>query len=408
MANATESNINLINALLGVPSKIFGSTTTQTSSGGSSTQQTMISQAGVDALLKSLLEGTTGRAGLAAVASGGKRAGLYNSTTNSMLVNDLLARSAAEVEKARAPTVTTKEPSTTKTKVPGLLDSISPTGLLLGGALLAGGTKKGRDLISGLFGDGMSDSPISAATASSAMGGGLDTTEWGGALDKIDASRADVAAMFSQDFADFGAEGVASLAESFGGDAVMAGMAASDFADFGAAGVSSLAESAGLVDSIPAVGADGVPVLGPAMKLAQGDIGGAVGTGVGAMIGNAILPGVGGLIGGFLGGGGGCFITTAVCKDSGLPDDCYELTTLRNYRDTWLKEHHPESIEKYYAEAPAIVEKLSARADASHLFHLLNRDYIQPAIAAIEDGAMELAYMIYRNMFELAKELANG
>lgn len=46
----------------------------------------------------------------------------------------------------------------------------------------------------------------------------------------------------------------------------------------------------------------GVPWVGPAIRLAQGDVRGAAGNLAGAMIGNAILPGVGGAVGGFLGG----------------------------------------------------------------------------------------------------------
>lgn len=34
---------------------------------------------------------------------------------------------------------------------------------------------------------------------------------------------------------------------------------------------------------------------------------------------------------------GGCYITTATCEEYGKPDDCYELTTFRNFRDNWLK-----------------------------------------------------------------------
>ena len=33
---------------------------------------------------------------------------------------------------------------------------------------------------------------------------------------------------------------------------------------------------------------------------------------------------------------GGCYLTSACMYSKGLPDDCYELETLRNFRDTWL------------------------------------------------------------------------
>lgn len=34
---------------------------------------------------------------------------------------------------------------------------------------------------------------------------------------------------------------------------------------------------------------------------------------------------------------GGCFVTTACVKMLGLPDDCREMTVLRNFRDSLLK-----------------------------------------------------------------------
>lgn len=57
---------------------------------------------------------------------------------------------------------------------------------------------------------------------------------------------------------------------------------------------------------------------------------------------------------------GGCFLTTACCQYKGLPDDCYELTTLRNFRDTYLKttEAGNALVEEYYRIAPSIVDKI--------------------------------------------------
>lgn len=58
--------------------------------------------------------------------------------------------------------------------------------------------------------------------------------------------------------------------------------------------------------------------------------------------------------------GGGCFLTTACCEERGLADDCYELTTLRRYRDQVLKNNEQGRllIEFYYKEAPRIVKQI--------------------------------------------------
>lgn len=72
-----------------------GGTTTQTDSGTTTTvtSSESVSPDAVNALVKSILEGANG---LAAVAGGQKNAGLYNSSTNQMLTNDLISRAAAE------------------------------------------------------------------------------------------------------------------------------------------------------------------------------------------------------------------------------------------------------------------------------------------------------------------------
>lgn len=106
MANNADAAMALLQLFTGTPNR------TVKSSGGTQTQQTQLSQEAVNALLKGLMEGTSGRPGLAAVSAGQKAPGLYNTTSRSLLTNDLMARAAAEVAKASAPTVTKTSPST--------------------------------------------------------------------------------------------------------------------------------------------------------------------------------------------------------------------------------------------------------------------------------------------------------
>lgn len=90
-----------LNALLQL---IQGGTTLVKGSSSTTTSKSNISDAGVSELLKQMLSGTQG---LGAVAGAQKSAGLYNSSTNTMLTNDLLSRAAAETEVKRAGTTTT-------------------------------------------------------------------------------------------------------------------------------------------------------------------------------------------------------------------------------------------------------------------------------------------------------------
>jgi hypothetical protein len=102
---------------------------------------------------------------------------------------------------------------------------------------------------------------------------------------------------------------------------------------------------------------------------------------------------------------GMCFITTAACDVVGVPDDGYALTTLRTWRDTWLKHNAPDEIARYCAEAPGIVSGINARPDAATVYTLVWHDYILPAISCIERGQHRAAYAIYASMFATLQQL---
>lgn len=55
----------------------------------------------------------------------------------------------------------------------------------------------------------------------------------------------------------------------------------------------------------------------------------------------------------------GCYLTTACVEYKGVSDDCKELTLLRNFRDTYMKNNIPTDIDKYYEVAPRIVGKIN-------------------------------------------------
>lgn len=104
------------------------------------------------------------------------------------------------------------------------------------------------------------------------------------------------------------------------------------------------------------------------------------------------------------GGGGsvGCFLTTATCEAVGLADDCWELRTLRRFRDGWLARQQGgnDDIAAYYAKAPAIAARL--KADPRALLQLYWTRIVPSALAA-QFGANQLARAIYsRGMRELA------
>jgi hypothetical protein len=93
----------------------------------------------------------------------------------------------------------------------------------------------------------------------------------------------------------------------------------------------------------------------------------------------------------------GCFLTTATCEEVGLDDDCWELRTLRKFRDGWLARHDrgATDIARYYREAPAIAARL--KGDSKALLKLYWTRIVPSALAA-QLGANRLARRIYTRM----------
>lgn len=99
--------------------------------------------------------------------------------------------------------------------------------------------------------------------------------------------------------------------------------------------------------------------------------------------------------------GSGCFITTACVEARGLDDDCYELYTLRQFRDTYLKDKAggKSEIAEYYRTAPQIVEIINNRSDAAKIWEDIFQNMISPCIVFIENQKEEDAYALYKSAF---------
>lgn len=94
----------------------------------------------------------------------------------------------------------------------------------------------------------------------------------------------------------------------------------------------------------------------------------------------------------------GCFLTSACVEAKGLPDDCYELTTLRKFRDEYIanQECGKCEIAYYYRVAPTIVERIKNNSDAMTIFEKIYSDLIIPCVKLIEDGNYVGAHNKYR------------
>ncbi len=103
---------------------------------------------------------------------------------------------------------------------------------------------------------------------------------------------------------------------------------------------------------------------------------------------------------------GGCFITSACVESKGLPDDCYELTTLRWYRDNILSTTScgKEKIAEYYNIAPQIVESINLLQNKSEIYDEIYSEYILKCIKTIEDKKYDATFDIYCHMVDILKE----
>lgn len=94
-----------------------------------------------------------------------------------------------------------------------------------------------------------------------------------------------------------------------------------------------------------------------------------------------------------------CFLTTLCVRMIGLPDDCFELRTLRAYRDGPLTKmaEGPAIIAEYYAEAPRIVAEIKRRGERHKVLRLYVT-HILLCVAFAKLGLNRLTLWRYRDM----------
>lgn len=93
-----------------------------------------------------------------------------------------------------------------------------------------------------------------------------------------------------------------------------------------------------------------------------------------------------------------CFITTSCTKYYGLSDDCYELQTLRKFRDTYLMRTAKSRnlVTQYYIIAPTLVSLLESSESKKKLYRKIF-DRINCACLAIEKEKFSKAKIIYED-----------
>ena len=101
-----------------------------------------------------------------------------------------------------------------------------------------------------------------------------------------------------------------------------------------------------------------------------------------------------------------CFITTACVEAAGLPDDCIELQTLRQFRDSYLQKSKEgrRMIREYYKVAPRIVKEIRKKTNSSEILSEIFED-IKKIVSQIKNGNSRKAIISYKDIIlRLEKE----
>lgn len=104
-----------------------------------------------------------------------------------------------------------------------------------------------------------------------------------------------------------------------------------------------------------------------------------------------------------------CFLTSACTHSKQLPDDCYELQTLRNFRDSYMKSSTQgnELVANYYNIAPPIVRKINRLENKNEVYDYIYQTLVLPSLQYIEENKKEKAMEYYKEYTEALNKLFN-
>lgn len=99
----------------------------------------------------------------------------------------------------------------------------------------------------------------------------------------------------------------------------------------------------------------------------------------------------------------GCFLTAAACEHRGLPDDCFELSTMRDFRDRVLLETSAGQamVQHYYEIAPRLVPLVDDELTAQWVW-----SHVQETVGHITAQRNEAAIECYLHLVELLLQRA--
>ena len=100
---------------------------------------------------------------------------------------------------------------------------------------------------------------------------------------------------------------------------------------------------------------------------------------------------------------GKCYLTTACMHHykHNFDDNCYELATLRWFRDKYCPK---ELIKHYYEIAPKVVAHINSKSNSNQFYEYMYRELVMKSINAIENREYKKALSIYaKHVYALEK-----
>ena len=101
----------------------------------------------------------------------------------------------------------------------------------------------------------------------------------------------------------------------------------------------------------------------------------------------------------------GCYITTIICTILNQPDDCDLLTTLRHFRDNYLKEkkEYLNLLLEYDYVGPIISKLLLQEPNMIQMAQDLTNIFLLPCYYLIKTNNFDDAIAVYKNMVTALK-----
>lgn len=90
----------------------------------------------------------------------------------------------------------------------------------------------------------------------------------------------------------------------------------------------------------------------------------------------------------------------------GKPDNCFELMTIRQFRDNWLSKQKcgKQIIDDYYYYAPLIVDSIDGYSNKTILYQKIWDNYLRTFFEFILLGRNKIALAIYLDMVNKLKK----